>query len=57
MGSNRFRADVPAYAALHQQGHLRLDDMISARVDLADLPTALDDLRAGRAARGTVVFD
>ncbi len=57
MGSNRFRIDMPRYVDFYLDGRLKLDEMISARIGLADVNDALDKLRAGEAARQVIVFD
>lgn len=57
MGSNRFRIDMPRYVDLYLDGRLKLDEMISARLSLADVNRAFDEMRAGSAARSLVVFD
>jgi S-(hydroxymethyl)glutathione dehydrogenase / alcohol dehydrogenase len=57
MGSNRFRLDMPVYVDYYLDGRLRLDEMISARVPLADVNGALDKLRRGEVARQLIVFD
>ena len=56
MGSNRFRLDMPRYVDLYLNGHLKLDEMISARLPLDRVNDALDALRQGTAARSVVVF-
>jgi S-(hydroxymethyl)glutathione dehydrogenase/alcohol dehydrogenase len=45
MGSNRFRLDIPNYVDLYLQGRLRLDDLISHRIDLDDVNDAIDALK------------
>lgn len=57
MGSNRFRIDMPRYVDLYLQGELKLDEMISARLDLEDINGAFDEMRKGTAVRSVVVFD
>ena len=57
MGSNRFRFDMPKYVDFYLDGRLRLDEMISARLPLAEVNTALDKMRRGEAARQVIVFD
>ncbi len=57
MGSNRFRVDMPRYVDLYQSGVLRLDEMITSRIPLADINGAFDAMRKGTAARTVVVFD
>jgi S-(hydroxymethyl)glutathione dehydrogenase/alcohol dehydrogenase len=57
MGSNRFRFDMPKYVDFYLDGRLRLDEMISARLPLSEVNTALDKMRRGEAARQVIVFD
>ncbi len=57
MGSNRFRFDMPKYVDFYLDGRLRLDEMISARLPLAEVNTALDKMRRGEAARQVIVFE
>src|SRR5215831_16236959 len=57
MGSNRFRLDMPRYVDLYLQGRLKLNEMISARLPLAQVNDAVDALREGRAARSVIVFN
>jgi len=57
MGSNRFRFDMPKYVDFYLDGRLRLDEMISSRLPLAEANQALDRMRKGEAARQVIVFD
>ena len=57
MGSNRFRLDMPRYVDFYLDGRLKLDEMISARIGLADVNEAFEALRKGEAARQVIVFD
>jgi len=57
MGSNRFRIDMPRYVDFYLDGRLKLDEMISARLPLAEVNQAFEAMRAGEAARSVVVFD
>jgi S-(hydroxymethyl)glutathione dehydrogenase/alcohol dehydrogenase len=57
MGSNRFRLDMPRYVDFYLDGRLKLDEMISARIGLADVNDAFDAMRKGEAARQVIVFD
>ncbi|MEE8165215.1 MAG: alcohol dehydrogenase, partial [Myxococcota bacterium] len=38
-------------------GRLKLDEMISSRIDLGEVNEALDRMRKGEAARQVIVFD
>ena len=57
MGSNRFRFDMPKYVDFYLDGRLKLDEMISSRIDLGDVNEALDRMRKAEAARQVIVFD
>jgi S-(hydroxymethyl)glutathione dehydrogenase/alcohol dehydrogenase len=57
MGSNRFRVDMPRYVELYRNGHLRLDEMISARLPLERVNDAFEAMRRGTAARSVIVFE
>jgi S-(hydroxymethyl)glutathione dehydrogenase / alcohol dehydrogenase len=57
MGSNRFRLDMPRYVDWYLEGALKLDEMISARIELADVNGAFDEMRKGTAARSVIMFD
>jgi S-(hydroxymethyl)glutathione dehydrogenase/alcohol dehydrogenase len=49
MGSNRFRFDMPRYVDFYLDGRLKLDEMISSRLELDEVN--------GEAARQVIVFD
>jgi len=57
MGSNRFRFDMPKYVDFYLDGRLLLDEMISARIPLAEVNDAFERMRKGEAARQVIVFD
>ena len=57
MGSNRFRFDMPKYIDFYLDGRLRLDEMISSRIPLAEVNGAIDRMRKGEAARQVIVFE
>jgi S-(hydroxymethyl)glutathione dehydrogenase/alcohol dehydrogenase len=42
---------------LYRTGKLQLDELITKRYSLEELPQAFDDMEAGRVARGVLVFD
>ncbi|MEY9212210.1 Zn-dependent alcohol dehydrogenase [Thermobifida halotolerans] len=44
MGSARFRIDIPLYCRLYLDGRLKLDELLSARVPLTEVNSALADL-------------
>lgn len=57
MGSNRFPVDMPRLVDMYLAGKLKLDDMISRRIKLAQVNEALDELKTGEVARSVIVFD
>jgi S-(hydroxymethyl)glutathione dehydrogenase/alcohol dehydrogenase len=57
MGSNRLRFDMPKYVEFYLDGRLRLDEMISSRIELGAVNDAFDRMRKGEAARQVIVFD
>lgn len=56
LGSARIDEDVPRLADLYAEGRLRLDELVSDRIVLDDLPEAFARLRSGDALRQLVVF-
>ncbi len=56
LGSAVIQEDVPRLVDLYAAGEFRLDELVSHRIALAELPEALDRLRAGEAVRQLVVF-
>jgi len=57
LGSANVRVDVPRLVDLYATGELRLDELVSGKIALEDLPEALDRLRAGDGLRQLIVFD
>jgi S-(hydroxymethyl)glutathione dehydrogenase / alcohol dehydrogenase len=55
-GSTDIRRDYPRTIEMWRSGQLQVESLIGARVDLADLPEALEGLRRGTALRTVVVF-
>lgn len=56
-GASKPDADVPRWAALWQDGALKLEKLLGRRYALEDINDALDDLEAGRALRPLIVLD
>ena len=56
LGSPRVE-DIPRLVDLYHDGELRLDEIVSHRLRLAELPEALERLRSGASARQLVVFE
>jgi S-(hydroxymethyl)glutathione dehydrogenase/alcohol dehydrogenase len=57
LGSARIDEDVPRIVDFYADGALRLDELVSRRIPLAELPEAFDRLRAGDGLRQLVVFE
>ncbi len=57
MGSNRFPVDMPRLVDFYMAGKLKLDQMISRRLKLAQVNEAFDELKRGELARSVIVFD
>ncbi len=57
MGSNRFRTDMPRLIEFYLQGRLHLQEMVSARIRLAQINEGFAALKAGGIARSVIVFD
>jgi S-(hydroxymethyl)glutathione dehydrogenase/alcohol dehydrogenase len=57
LGSASILEDVPRLVDLYSTGDLLLEELVSDRIALTDLPAAFDRLRAGEAVRQLVVFD
>jgi len=56
LGSARIEEDIPRLVDLYAAGELLLDELVSDRIPLSELPAALERLRAGDAVRQLVVF-
>ena len=57
MGSNRFRTDMPRYIEFYRQGRLKLDELVSQQLRLAQINEAFADMKGGNVARSVIVFD
>ncbi len=56
VGSMQLRLDLPRLVELYRAGKLELDELITQRYSLEDLPRAFEDMEAGKVARGVIVF-
>ena len=56
-GMSRPRQDFPKLADLAMRGELRLDEMITMRLPLAEINRGFGELQAGNVARAVVIFD
>jgi Zn-dependent alcohol dehydrogenase len=57
LGSADVHADVPRLVELYQRGELALDELVTDRIRLEQLPGAFARMRAGAGVRTVVVFD
>ena len=57
LGSAQIDIDIPRLLDYYADGSLELDELVSHRLTLDDLPDAFDRLRAGDVRRQLVVFD
>jgi S-(hydroxymethyl)glutathione dehydrogenase/alcohol dehydrogenase len=57
MGGVRLSIDIPYYVDLYMQGRLKLDELVSQRLTLAEINKGFDDMRKGEVARSVIVFD
>ena len=57
MGSVSFRTDMPRYVDYYLRGELKLDEMISHRMQLDEINSAFDNMQKGTAARAVITFD
>ena len=57
MGSNRFPLDMPRLIDFYLAGKLKLDEMISRRIKLAEINDAFEELKRGEIARSVIMFD
>ena len=56
-GSSDIQRDIPRLVSLYLAGDLLLDELISERLNLADIDRAVDRLRSGEGARSVIVFE
>lgn len=57
VGSIRPQLDLPMLVELYRAGRLQLDDLITKRYSLEELPQAFADMEAGNIARGVIMFE
>jgi NDMA-dependent alcohol dehydrogenase len=57
-GDAQFRADIPRYIDLYQQGRIKLDEMVTQEFRLDDINTCFQNILAGdRVARQVIRYD
>jgi Zn-dependent alcohol dehydrogenase len=55
-GSADIRRDVPRLLDLYRGGQLHLDELVSRRIELADVNGALEAMKAGEVSRSVIVY-
>jgi S-(hydroxymethyl)glutathione dehydrogenase / alcohol dehydrogenase len=55
-GSSDIRRDVPRLVELYRDGRLRLDELVSRRIDLSEVNEALAAMQAGEVSRSVIVY-
>jgi len=55
-GSSDIRRDVPRLVELYRDGSLRLDELVSRRIDLSEVNEALAAMQAGEVSRSVIVY-
>ena len=56
-GSIRLSIDIPMMAELYLTGHLKLDELITARYPLERINEAIESLDSGKALRNLIMFE
>src|SRR5439155_8843287 len=56
-GSSNVQRDVPKLIDLYKKGDLKLDELISREIGLADVNDAFDAMKTGEIARSVIVYD
>ena len=56
MGSNHFRTDMPRYVEFYLQGRLKLDELVTQRLQLDQVNKAFADMKEGSVARSVITF-
>lgn len=56
MGSNRFRIDMPKYIEFYLQGRLKLDELVSQRLNLEQINEGFVLMEQGHVARSVITF-
>ncbi|MDJ0458032.1 alcohol dehydrogenase catalytic domain-containing protein [Arthrobacter sp. NQ7] len=57
LGSAVPARDIPKYAQLWREGKLPVEELITTRINLADINQAMDQLADGKAVRQVIMFD
>jgi S-(hydroxymethyl)glutathione dehydrogenase/alcohol dehydrogenase len=57
LGSARPQYDFPRILALYKAGKLKLDELVTRTYTIDEAAEAFEDMKAGKNARGVIVFD
>jgi alcohol dehydrogenase len=57
LGSAVPSRDIPRYVELWRSGKLPVEELISSRIELSQINSAMDELSDGRAIRQVIAFD
>lgn len=55
-GSSVPKRDIPKFVDLYLKGELKLDQMITKRINLEDVNQAFDEMGRGEGARSVITF-
>ena len=55
-GSSDIRRDVPRLVDLYRDGRLRLDELVSQRIDLSEVDEAMAAMKAGELTRSVIIY-
>jgi Zn-dependent alcohol dehydrogenase len=55
-GSSNVQKDVPKLIELYKKGDLKLDELISREIDLAEVNDAFEAMKKGEVARSVIVY-
>jgi S-(hydroxymethyl)glutathione dehydrogenase/alcohol dehydrogenase len=56
MGSNQFRTDMPRMVNMYLDGRLKLDEMVTARLELGQINEGYEAMKRGEVSRQVIVF-
>ncbi len=56
MGSNQFRTDMPRFVEMYLDGRLKLDEMVSATIELDQINDGFAEMKTGNVARSVITF-
>ncbi|MFZ5652882.1 MAG: Zn-dependent alcohol dehydrogenase [Pseudomonadota bacterium] len=55
-GSSTPKRDIPRFVDLYKRGQLKLDEMITQRIGLADINRAFEEMGRGEGARSVIIY-